>query len=461
LTHKPKNIKLRIVLVAALIIIVPLAWFVFTRFEGEKPTIAFELPSAFISTSQDLAVSISDTKSGVRKIWISLVKDGKEITLVEEPFPSAGLFGAGEIREKTIRFSVNPGKLGLSDGDAILRMAAWDYSWRGWLSGNQTYLEKNITIDTRAPVIEIFSRAHNVSQGGAGLVVYRLSEPCPKNGVSVGDQFFSGYAAGFNDQNVRVAFFALNYKQGPATQIFVKAADRAGNSAITGIKHYIRRKAFKKDTIRISDKFLSWKMPEFSADLSNDPQATPIDKFLYINRKLRSINYQKIRKLTANSEEAFYWSGRFLRLPKSAPRAGFGDHRTYTYNGRVIDHQVHLGVDLASTEHSPVPAANSGVVVFAEPLGIYGRTVFIDHGSGLFSMYSHLNQIGVKLGQKLSKGDILGRTGNTGLAGGDHLHFGMLVQGTFVNPVEWWDAAWIKNNVSSKLAEVKSRLGQE
>jgi murein DD-endopeptidase MepM/ murein hydrolase activator NlpD len=152
-----------------------------------------------------------------------------------------------------------------------------------------------------------------------------------------------------------------------------------------------------------------------------------------------------------------HWKGRFLRLPKSAPRARFADHRKYTYKGKVIDQQVHLGVDLASLKRSPVPAANNGVIVFADRLGIYGRTVFIDHGFGLFSMYAHLNQIAVKAGQKISKGDILGKTGNTGLAGGDHLHFSILIHDTFVNPVEWWDAAWIKNNISSKIDMVKTR----
>ena len=152
-----------------------------------------------------------------------------------------------------------------------------------------------------------------------------------------------------------------------------------------------------------------------------------------------------------------HWKDRFLRLPKSAPRAGFADDRTYLYKGKVIDQQTHLGIDLASLKHSPVPAANHGVVVFADRLGIYGRTVLIDHGFGLFSMYAHLNQITANVGQKVSKGDILGKTGNTGLAGGDHLHFGMLVHDTFVNPIEWWDAAWIKNNITSKIEMVKTR----
>ena len=52
----------------------------------------------------------------------------------------------------------------------------------------------------------------------------------------------------------------------------------------------------------------------------------------------------------------------------------------------------------------------------------------------------------------VSKGEIIGKTGTTGLAGGDHLHFGMVVYNIFVNPIEWWDATWMKNNIQNKLA---------
>jgi murein DD-endopeptidase MepM/ murein hydrolase activator NlpD len=461
LNSKQKNIKLGILVFVGVIIVVPLVWFLIARLEGEKPTIDLELYSPFIGKSKEIKVSVSDAKSGLRKVWIGLLKDGKEVTLYEADFPSGGLWRGGNVREKTMAITVDPGKYGFSDGEAVLRMAAWDYSWRSWLNGNQTYIEKSLTLDTRPPEIEILSRAHNVSQGGAGLAIYRISEPCPKSGVVVGDRFFPGYAGNFKDPSVRMAFFALGWNQGPETKIFVQAVDRADNSANAGINHYIRRKVFKKDTINISDQFLSWKVPEFSADLANISAPTLVDKFLVINRDFRKTDAEKIRELCQKTDPVLYWKGPFLRLPRSAPQAGFADQRTYRYNGREIDHQVHMGVDLASTEHSPVPAANSGVVVFAEPLGIYGRTVIIDHGFGLFSMYSHLNQISVKVGQKLSQGDILGHTGTTGLAGGDHLHFAVLIDGTFVDPREWWDGAWIKNNISAKIGEVKSRLGQE
>ena len=120
-----------------------------------------------------------------------------------------------------------------------------------------------------------------------------------------------------------------------------------------------------------------------------------------------------------------------------------------------------MGIDLASVAHSPIPAANTGIVIFAEFLGIYGKTVILDHGFGLFSMYSHLSHIGVEVGDQLVKGDILGRTGITGLAGGDHLHFSMLIRDTFVNPVEWWDTNWIQHNVLSKIEQAGSAIKQE
>jgi murein DD-endopeptidase MepM/ murein hydrolase activator NlpD len=132
--------------------------------------------------------------------------------------------------------------------------------------------------------------------------------------------------------------------------------------------------------------------------------------------------------------------------------ARFGDKRTYIYQGRQVDQQVHLGEDLASLERSPVPAGNRGVVVLAEPLGIYGQTVILDHGLGVFSQYSHLSQIDVKNGDQVDKGAVVGRTGATGLAGGDHLHFSMILQGEFVDPVEWWDPHWHKDQLEGQWA---------
>jgi murein DD-endopeptidase MepM/ murein hydrolase activator NlpD len=96
-------------------------------------------------------------------------------------------------------------------------------------------------------------------------------------------------------------------------------------------------------------------------------------------------------------------------------------------------------------------AANRGKVLFAEELGIYGLCVIIDHGMGVQSLYGHLSSFAVQAGAMVEKDQEIGRSGVTGLAGGDHLHFTMLVNGEMVNPIEWWDAHWIADRILRKL----------
>jgi murein DD-endopeptidase MepM/ murein hydrolase activator NlpD len=167
---------------------------------------------------------------------------------------------------------------------------------------------------------------------------------------------------------------------------------------------------------------------------------------------MRQDNLKTIQSLTRKSEARSLWTDTFLRMKNAAPMALFGEKRIWLYDGKAIGESLHEGVDLASLEHAPVEAANHGIVVFAGPLGIYGNTVIIDHGFGLFTLYGHLSMINMKAGQAVRKEEIIGKSGMTGLAGGDHIHFSILVGGQFVNPVEWWDAHWIADNVTSKIA---------
>ena len=453
-----KHTKLVLLLIPCLIIMGALAWFLMIRLEGQAPQVQIDLVSPFLGRTQALSVSVSDTGSGLRQLWVGLFKDGKEIVLHDETFPSAGIFKGGTAHDAAVKILIAPIDLGFSDGEATLRLAVRDYSWRDWWKGNRAYAEKPVVIDTRKPNIEVLTSAHNINPGGAGLAIFRTSETCPQSGVQVGGKFFPGHAGYFQDPNVHLAFFALGYNQGRDTAIHLTAVDRAGNRGQGGINYYIRRQKFRNDRINISDGFLNKILPEFDATLPQDPKMPAVDRFLLINRGLRQANYEKIVALCRNTDSQLHWQGVFLRLPNAANRARYADHRIYFYRKKEIDRQVHLGIDLASLANSPVPAANSGVVVFAEPLGIYGGTVIIDHGFGLFSMYSHLSFIAVKAGDPISRGGILGRTGSSGLAGGDHLHFSMLINGTFVNPVEWWDENWIQNNVQSKIEQVKSSL---
>ena len=458
---KKLNIKLVVIAAGCALIMLPLVWFLIVRLEGEPPTLELDLVSPYIGNSHELTIALSDNQSGLRRLWVGMLKDGKEVVLHESDFPSAGLLKGGSLKQTSVKVAIAPAKLGFSDGEAILRMVVLDYSGRDWWQGNKTYLEKTAVIDTRPPEIEVLSRAHNINQGGAGLVIFRTSEVCSKSGVQVGDNFFTGYGGYFTDPLIYLTFVALGYGQGRDTDMRVVAVDPAGNRTEGSFYYHIRRKIFRKDKINLSDGFINRKVPEFASQISAGASSSPVDAFLEINRDLRKANYRQIAAACQNPVQKMHWRGRFLRLPKSATRARFADHRTYLYKGNQIDKQVHLGIDLASLANSGVPAANAGVVTLAEPVGIYGRTVILDHGFGLFSMYAHLSQIVVKVGDVVAKGDKLGRTGSTGMAGGDHLHFSMLVSDTFVNPVEWWDIKWIQNNITQKIQSAQSTTGKE
>jgi murein DD-endopeptidase MepM/ murein hydrolase activator NlpD len=443
---KPKGIIFGLIL---LVVVVAVVGLLVVCMEGQPPTMKLDLTKSALGTSQTLTLEAADAKSGLQHVWMAIFKDGKETVILKKDFPSGGLLSGPKVRSKSLEVLIEPKELGIKDGKAMLRMVTRDHSWRKWGAGNQIYIEQEVVIDTKPPTIDVVSRPLNLNQGGAGLVIYRLSEDCPTSGVRVGESYYPGMAGHFEDSMLRMAFIALNHKQGVGTKLSISASDYAGNEGLAGLRRHINARRFKKDQIRISDQFLSWKMPEFRNQVPG--AGSGVDTFIKVNRDLRVQNYETIKQVTARSDAKLHWQGGFKRLPGAANRAGYADHRKYTYKKKTIDQQTHLGIDLASHERSPIPAANTGRVAFADTLGIYGRTVIIDHGFGLFSMYSHLSHIDVTMDDMVTKGQIIGKTGRSGMAGGDHLHFSILVHHTFVNPIEWWDKQWIQNNIQSKI----------
>jgi len=441
-----------VILAVAAIFIVTLA---VDKFEASPPRFELTPPVESIGVTHTLQGLALDEGSGLKKLWIAILQGQNEVVLLDKTFESNGWLGEGTVHKYDVSLPIDIKDHKLSHGAAILRVNLSDYSYRRWWEGNRTYEELPIVIDTVPPEITVLSRQHNLNQGGSGLVVYALSEPVSSTGIWVGDRFFDGQTGYFSQPDRYIAFFALPHTMGPQTQLYVSATDHAGNTSKRGISYYINEKVFPKDTLYISDRFLRQKMPEFdSLSLPGPPADSPLDKFLVVNRDLRAANYKTVQKVCEKSDPKKYWTGSFTRLPRSARKAGFADRRSYVYNGKTVDNQLHLGVDLASTARSPVPASNTGRVCFADSLGIYGKTVIIDHGFSLFSMYGHLSRVNVVPDQMVTKGDIIGLTGTTGMAGGDHLHFSMLVHHTFVNPIEWWDENWINHNITDKLTRL-------
>jgi murein DD-endopeptidase MepM/ murein hydrolase activator NlpD len=242
----------------------------------------------------------------------------------------------------------------------------------------------------------------------------------------------------------------------------VFATDEAGNTATADIPSRIFPKAFRRSRIEVPDSFLSRVVPailENSADFARevpDPNDL-VAAFLKINGDLRRKNAETIASFAKDSAGQMLWEGVFQQLGNSQVEAGFADHRTYLHNDKEIDQQVHLGFDLAVTAAVPIVSAGKGNVVFADYLGIYGNCVIVDHGLGVQSLYAHLSSIDVKAGDSVDRGQTLGRSGMTGLAGGDHLHFTMLVGGHPVSPVDWWSTQWMEDRIYRKMREAGAK----
>jgi len=255
-----------------------------------------------------------------------------------------------------------------------------------------------------------------------------------------------------------VAFFGLLHDQDITTPIRLVARDPAGNTAAAEFAYRAFSTEFARRRLPVTDAFFQKVVPPIlgATPSLRLPIGTPderLEAFLRINGDVRRANEVQIEELARATLPEMLWRGTFTRMGRAKAEAVFADHRTYVYGDREIDQQVHLGADLASTRGASITASNTGHVVFAGFLGIYGNCVILDHGMGVQSLYAHLSSVTVEAGDRINRGEIIGRSGDTGLAGGDHLHFSMLVAGRPVNPIEWWDPHWIADRIDRKLVE--------
>ncbi len=419
-------------LILALALIASAAGFLFFR-DAEGPVLTLSPVSGPVSAGRALNLTLNDEGAGLKNVRVTVTQDGQTSELAVAGF---------ERGTATRTLDVSLAEAKLKNGPLTLQVTAEDHAF----FTNTTDQTFSFDFDSRPPVVSVLSTAHNLYRGGSGLVLYKVSEDVERTGVQVGDRFFPGF---LQDQGHYACLFAFPFDlEKSAFQPKIIAVDRAGNERKAGFYYHTNDRPQRRDQINISQEFLDSKMPEFQ-DLFPDA-ANTLDIFLRVNRDLRRQNRDKLKELGSQTAAGPTWQGTFLRLPNAANRAQFAERRTYLYNGNEIDQQTHLGIDLASFANSPVPAANTGDIVFADYLGIYGQCVVIDHGLGLQTLYAHLSSIDARVGDRIEKGQIIGRTGATGLAGGDHLHYGVILSGLPVSPIEWWDPSWIKNNFTDK-----------
>ncbi|HOS97266.1 MAG TPA: M23 family metallopeptidase, partial [Deltaproteobacteria bacterium] len=413
--------QIQVVLLAALVLAGVGATMYY--FEWTRPVISLDTAFDTIGRSRDIAVTLRDNRSGIRKYTVALIQGGREYIVASEELPAKGTL------ERVVRARINPSELRLKDGEATFSVTLVDYS----PLKNTATLAAKVTIDSVPPRIALLTGSHNINPGGTCLAVYRLSKAVATSGVKCGDEFFPGYLVQSGSRPYYVCYFAVPRDVTGATPMAVIATDRSGNQASSGIPFYIRRtRPFRSDSVNVGDAFVQQKAVEFQQldpSLAGKPDT---EVFVYVNTTLRAENDRKIRSLCGKSGGKQLWGGTFIRMKDAAPKALFGDMRTYLYQGQTLGSSVHLGVDLASLAQAPIEAANAGTVIFADSLGIYGNCVIIDHGQGIASLYAHLSSMSVKEGDAVAREQVIGNSGATGFAGGDHLHFSMLVGGVFV-----------------------------
>jgi murein DD-endopeptidase MepM/ murein hydrolase activator NlpD len=452
------DMRIVVVLLLVLAIVAGGAWFVAGR-EG-PPVIAIEKPDRFLGRTGEVDVLVTVPGGALSELNVQLEQEGRVTPLfaVGQGGTSALTQEAAD-RVRVTRAVTRRDVPGLKSGPARITVTAARTVLSGWRTLASS-ASKDVQVRLEPPRVAVVSTHHFVNHGGAEMVVYRTSPAEVRSGVRVGDVTYRGYplsGAGVSaDPSLKLAFFAILFDQDLNTPVQVFAEDEAGNRASTPLDAKVFAKSFRRSRIQLSDGFLQRVVPailENTPDFTVEDPADLLQSYLRINGDLRRQNAATIAGFAKESAPEMLWRGAFEQLGNSSVESLFADHRTYMYDGREVDQQIHLGFDLAVTASVPIRAANRGRVMNAGYLGIYGNCVILDHGLGVQSLYAHLSSIDVSPGDMVEKGGVLGRSGTTGLAGGDHLHFTMLVNGIPVNAVEWWDAHWMEDRVARKIRE--------
>ena len=394
----------------------------------KAPEITVSPASGLLSARQSLTLSLLDGGSGLKSLLVIARQNGQETILTQQEFSG----------EKSSEVVLKFDGAGLSDGSVEFAVEVRDQALFPWGNGNRTQQSLTLTLDRQPPQIELLSDTTPIWQGGAATIVYKVSEETGRSGVEADGHFFAGYRQS-NGHYLCIVPFPVSAN--PATYApKLVAVDLAGNEmrVSPGLRFLARK--FPQAKINVSDAFIAGKTEEFQALV---PGGSGIDLFLKVNRDIRAENRKTLLELAAKSSATPLWSAAMLRMPRAQTTGAYAEARDYFYSGRLIDQQTHLGTDLASVAQAPILAANPGKVHFAGYFGLYGGCVILDHGLGVQTLYGHMSNLSVQVGQSVTSGEEIGRSGNTGMSGGDHLHFEVLVGGVPVRPEDWMEEKWM------------------
>jgi murein DD-endopeptidase MepM/ murein hydrolase activator NlpD len=421
---------------------------------GAPPELSGESDRPGIGRRTRVTVQAREPGRGLSELRVELLQGGRRTLLAERRYAPQPAWAPWAPRTTEDAFEVEVGREiqpDLTPGEATIRVTAGRAGT--WLrSPDPVVRELILPVRLTPPSLAVLSTHNYVAQGGSGVVVYSVGESAARDGVQAGAWWSPGAALPGGAASERFALYAVPYDLADAGAVRLVVEDDVGNRAEQRFVERYFARPMGRERLSLSDAFMQKVVPEILARTpSLQDQGDLLKNYLLVNGELRRRNAETLEELGRRSRPQFLWSAPFLPMPNAKVMSAFADRRTYVYAGRDVDQQDHLGFDLASVRGAPIPASNAGVVALAEYFGIYGNTVVVDHGYGLMTLYAHLSAVDVTVGQAVERGQTLGRTGETGLAGGDHLHFTVLLHGHPVSPVDWWDAKWIRDRVAPKL----------
>ena len=391
-----------------------------------------------VGQATPIAVYVHDAH-GVRRLTASLAQNGVRYQVWQSA-------AASKDADATFNFEAGVKTTPqLHDGPARLILEAVSGSpFRG-----TTHWEREVNVVTQPPVVSADSDQHYLYLGMADLATLNVTGAFTSAGVRVGGQTFRAWPMPGGKPGL-FSLFAFAWNTAPGTTPLVYASVGSGNDTATPLTVVFPKKeqpVYTQHQIQLTDQFMQKVLGELDPNGTGDPVA----RFVRINSEMRQQNNRTLASLRFKTADSFLWSQPFTRQSHAQAEATFADVRSYIYHGMKIDQQVHLGYDLAVTQHVGVEASNDGRVVWAAPLGIYGNCIVVDHGYSLQTIYGHLSRIDVHVGDTVKRSQIMGLSGMTGMAGGDHVHFAMQLDGVQIDPKEWWDAHWIKDHVARRV----------
>ena len=391
-----------------------------------------------------LELVIKDDNAGIKNISIFINQEGEDKYKEVIEIPQRG------IKKKELKILIDADKYNLKKGEADLIVSVSDY---GLFENKKPRLFKFI-IDPEPPKIERLYSQMYIMNGGSAFAFFKVSKDTTDVYIQMENLKFKCLSGVFNDKTIYTCVFPYPYYWNRKKDIYVYAKDKAGNITTQKIPYRFKVKRYRKSVINVSERLIN----KARTLVSDKHFSDEIEMFKYVNVKLREENEKKIHSITKNIVIIKpQFKGKFAVMKKAAVLGGFADYRKYKYKGKIIEgaDAYHKGLDMASIKNAEVPAAEDGIVVFTGFLGIYGNTIIIEHGLGVFTLYSHLLDFKVKKGEKVKKDQIIAHTDTTGLALGDHLHFGVLIQGLEVHPIEWLDKKWLKTRFFDEYNRLK------